>query len=67
MERHRLATMQTALLGRTGFCPRVATQWTPCQRQNARRNMMVRAQEADAETGLKTMRKGVKEVSDYGG
>jgi magnesium-protoporphyrin IX monomethyl ester (oxidative) cyclase len=56
--------MQTALLGRTGFCPRVAAQRTPCQRQNARHNTMVRAAaSADSETGLKTMRKGVKEAS----
>lgn len=58
--------MQTALLGRTGFCPRVAAQRTPCQSQSARQSTMVRAQAVatDNETGLKTMRKGVKEVSN---
>lgn len=53
--------MQSALLGRTAFCPRVAAQRTPCQRGSS---MVVRAAAAvDEVTGLKTMRKGVKEVS----
>jgi magnesium-protoporphyrin IX monomethyl ester (oxidative) cyclase len=53
--------MQSALLGRTAFCPRVAAQRTPCQRGSS---MVVRAAAAvDEVTGLKTMRKGVKEFS----
>ena len=52
--------MQSALLGRTAFCPRVVAQRTPCQRGSS---MVVRAAAAvDEVTGLKTMRKGVKEV-----
>ena len=52
--------MQSALLGRTAFCPRVAAQRTPCHWGSS---MVVRAAAAvDEVTGLKTMRKGVKEV-----
>ena len=52
--------MQSALLGRTAFCPRVAARRTPCHRGSS---MVVRAAAAvDEVTCLKTMRKGVKEV-----
>jgi hypothetical protein len=52
--------MHSALLGRTAFCPRVVAQRTLCQRGSS---MVVRAAAAvDEVTGLKTMRKGVKEV-----
>ncbi len=56
--------MQTALLGRTGFCPRVGGRRAACQHQRVRHSMVPRAQAVatDTETGLKTMRKGVKEV-----
>lgn len=58
--------MQTALLGRTAFCPRVAAQRTPCQNRSSRQQMVVRAAAAvDEVTGLKTMRKGVKEVGKF--